>query len=414
MKLTEIFKKVIVKRLSSVEIDKSKSNQHEFNGVKELTGIFGVPVGKQSYPATSIYLSDNEEIDIPSSVGTSSEDSDYVTWYDAREKNPARTEYRLYYSSSLFLENASENDLLIVGFDGQKVWLIAIEQNSTIESQLLWIFGFQDRQEKIGEQYQVADVRDRNTTLEGVENLILEQLGLEISTVAGIDYEKMLHEFNGRFPTTREFSTYARLDSGITGSLDDPDDILLRWWNHEEKLFRALEKHIVEERLSSGNFADVDEFIEFAKSVMNRRYSRAGHAFENHLEQVFVDHGLSYSRGKTTEGKSKPDFIFPSVDIYRKAREDHSLIPSLTMLGAKTTCKDRWRQVTKEAALIDIKHLITLEPSISVDQTEEMKTHSVQLVVPREIIASYRQSQQQWLLNLDDFIKLLGTRAAGL
>ncbi|MBN2897013.1 MAG: hypothetical protein JXK05_14110 [Campylobacterales bacterium] len=390
MKLTDVFKKVAVKRLSRVEIGKKVSHQHEINGVKELVNIFGIPNGKQRFQATALYLSDVKLAGFPASSETLPPQEDFVTWYDAREKHESRTEYRLYYSSSLFLENAYENDLLIVGFDGRQVWLIAVEQSSTIESQLLWIFGFQDRQGDISGNFQIADVHDKGIMLHEIENLILEQLGLEIEADAGIDYEKMLSAFNGHFPTTKEFSTYARADSGIATSLGAPDDTLLYWWNHEERLFRALEKHIVEEHLAAGKFADVDEFIEYAKSVMNRRYSRAGHAFENHLEQVFVDHNLAYARGKTTEGKSRPDFIFPSAERYYAARENPELVPSLTVLGAKTTCKDRWRQITKEAALVDIKHLVTLEPSISFDQTEEMKTHRVQLVVPRPIAASYR------------------------
>lgn len=36
------------------------------------------------------------------------------------------------------------------------------------------------------------------------------------------------------------------------------------------------------------------------------------------------------------------------------------------MLGAKTTIKERWRQVLEEANRIERKHLITLEPAVSV------------------------------------------------
>ena len=73
--------------------------------------------------------------------------------------------------------------------------------------------------------------------------------------------------------------------------------------------------------------------------------------------------------GKYTEGRSKPDFIFPSIDSYH----DRSYpFEYLTMLGAKTTCKDRWRQVLPEADRIKHKHVLTLEPSISEEQTNGM------------------------------------------
>lgn len=410
MKLADVFRKVAAKRLSKVEIDKSVSNQHEFNGVQGLKEIFGTQSSR--FPVKGIYLNDSDDMEFPD--GALLEEG-YVTWYDSRENQPHRSaEYRLYYSLTHFLQDASENDLLIVGFDNEQVWLIVAEQGSTIESQLLWLFGFLGSDSPIGSKFEFTQVPDQDHKLLGVENMVLEKLGFQTDNDSDIDYEKMLAVFNGVFPSTREFSIYARKESGIDSSLGAPDDILLEWWNHEERLFRALEKHIVEDRLSAGRFENVDEFIDFAKSVMNRRYSRAGHAFENHLEQIFSDHGLSYSRGKTTEGKSKPDFIFPSVELYRKALVDESLIPSLTMLGAKTTCKDRWRQVTKEAALIETKHLVTLEPSISVDQTNEMQSHSVQLVVPKQIITTYRQSQQEWLLNVEELLAILTAKQNAL
>lgn len=81
------------------------------------------------------------------------------------------------------------------------------------------------------------------------------------------------------------------------------------------------------------------------------------------------------------------------------------------MLGAKSTCKDRWRQVLSEANRIDHKHLLTVEPGISENQTEEMKIKNLQLVVPTSLHSTYRPTQQQWLLNVDGFIKLVKSRA---
>ena len=55
------------------------------------------------------------------------------------------------------------------------------------------------------------------------------------------------------------------------------------------------------------------------------------------------------------------------------------------MLGSKTTAKDRWRQVLEEADRIKRKHLITLEGAISENQTKEIRSRTLQLVVPKEI-----------------------------
>ena len=80
------------------------------------------------------------------------------------------------------------------------------------------------------------------------------------------------------------------------------------------------------------------------------------------------------------------------------------------MLGAKSTCKERWRQVLSEAARIENKHLFTLEPGISLNQTSEMISNQLQLVVPTPIHESYHSDQQDWLMNLAEFIDLVASR----
>ena len=74
------------------------------------------------------------------------------------------------------------------------------------------------------------------------------------------------------------------------------------------------------------------------------------------------------------------------------------------MLGVKSTCKDRWRQVLAEADRVDEKHLLTLEPSISIAQTDEMRDKKLSLVLPTALRTSYTPTQRGWLMNLTDFI----------
>ena len=83
---------------------------------------------------------------------------------------------------------------------------------------------------------------------------------------------------------------------------------------------------------------------------------------------------------------------------------------SLTMLAAKSSCKERWSQVLSEADRIEGKHLVTLEPRISVSQTDKMRQASVQLVVPGRIRESYRLEQQDWLMSVQNFVALVSVR----
>lgn len=95
-----------IKTLSEVEVNYWASNQHEFNGVTSLKRIFGME--RQYFNAKFAYMSDK---------GIERKGRGTLTWYDARENHPNRTEYRLYYDSSMPLEKASAGDTLLITID---------------------------------------------------------------------------------------------------------------------------------------------------------------------------------------------------------------------------------------------------------------------------------------------------------
>ncbi len=77
------------------------------------------------------------------------------------------------------------------------------------------------------------------------------------------------------------------------------------------------------------------------------------------------------------------------------------------MLGVKSSCKDRWRQILTEADRIQQKHLLTLEAAISKNQTDEMQAKNLQLVLPEALHDTYSQEQQSWLMNISQFTELV-------
>jgi hypothetical protein len=215
-----------------------------------------------------------------------------------------------------------------------------------------------------------------------------------------------------KLPSTTIFSEFARSTMPEVSAIENPDQALFDWMEREEILFRTFERYLINKKIKDKIFdtngvVDIDSFFSFSLSVQNTRKSRAGQALENHLEEVFIDNKINFSREKQTEKRKKPDFIFPNIESYHDQNFDESL---LTMLGAKSTCKDRWRQVLSEANKIKEKHLFTLEPSISSNQTEEMKASNLQLVVPQQIFGTYNQEQQKWLLNLNQFLSLVKSK----
>lgn len=391
--LSDYFDGIAAKRLSRVEIDPDASHQHEFQGITDFKNLFGTPDGKKKYPATFVRLFQDDDPEIGEYT---------VTLYDGRKKKDHRTsEYRIYYpvKSEPLVHSSNPDDLLVVAKQKNDNLLIIIaDANSTYEQQLIWLFGLS---EFSGELKEVKGVSEKEIGF--AARLILESIGIDSTITDETWLELILSEFGETFPSTYKFSNFARKTLPEVKSIENPDKSLIRWIEHEEMLFRTLERHIVSKRLEQG-FDDVDNFVSYSLGVQNRRKSRVGHALEHHVEHIFIEHGIKYSRGAETENKTKPDFIFPGIKHYSNPKFQPSC---LTMLGVKTTCKDRWRQVLSEAKRINQKHLFTLEPGISENQTNEMKANSLSLVLPKELHQSYSDSQKNELLNLNEFLILI-------
>jgi hypothetical protein len=398
--LSEYFDGVAAKILSQVEANILVSHQHEFNGVGGLRQILGEPSGKVKYSAKCMYFTDYDDEPII-------EDGE-LTWYDARQKareerNVQRTEYRLYFMDNTVIQSANAGDVLIIAKQRNRseLLLIIAEKETTIASQLLWLFGFSSLEHpgfSIREELETEQDR-----IAFASRIILENIGIEVEITEQNYLDDMLIKFNGAFPSTREFSTYARTTLYDIDFERDYDNVLMACYEREEILYRTLEKHIVGKKLKTG-FYDVDDFFDYSKSAQNRRKSRAGLALENHIEFLFQKNNIRYTRTPTTENKSKPDFIFPGITEY-KDQSFKSI--DLTMLGVKSTCKDRWRQVISEANRIETKHILTLESAISTNQTDEMRQSLVQLVVPQKIFGTYKTEQQKWLFTVTDFLDIV-------
>jgi len=399
--LSQYFEAVAAKKLSAVEVDPEKSHQHEFNGSRELKQVLGQEQPRQ-FETKFLWIEEQN--------AALSEDGS-VTWYDARANHPTRSEFRLYFPGNGVMNMASEGDTLFIAkrTDGSLLIVITLS-GSTIESQLFWLFGLTPSE---GRGFEVTEIDRRNDhELDFAARFILDELGIEIEEPENDKMDRLLARFYGKFPNTADFSRFARDTSEININLTEkPDLALIEYMNWEEKLFRRMERHVVSQRLHEGFIADdghdVDGFINFSLSVQNRRKSRAGYAFEDHLTNILLANGIAFTRKAETEFKSKPDFLFPGISEYR-----NPLFPAekLTVLGTKTSCKDRWRQVLSEAEKIKNKHLLTLEPGISENQTTEMQGNGVQLIVPESLHQTYSESQRSWLMNVKEFIDLVRER----
>lgn len=209
------------------------------------------------------------------------------------------------------------------------------------------------------------------------------------------------------FPLSDVMSAAARdIQNRVYNHLEyirtDPDRKIIEWTNTEYALFRAIEHARYGDKISHG-FTSVDEFITMANMVLNRRKSRAGKSLEHHLSAIFDGNDIQYTAQSVTEGNKKPDFLFPSQAAYHNATFPTD---KLISLAAKTTCKDRWRQVINEADRLRglPKYLCTLQQGISPAQMDEMQAENVILVVPRPYIASYPADRRDRIWTVTKFV----------
>lgn len=220
-------------------------------------------------------------------------------------------------------------------------------------------------------------------------------------------FEEFIRSLSEDFPSSDAMSAAARkIEDSIYDHEDyiktRPDEKLISWSEIEYRLFRAIENERYAAFVNTG-FSSVDDFIEKANKVLNRRKSRAGKSLEHHLGAIFSGNGIEFEGQVVTEGNKKPDFIFPSSAAYHDAAYPND---KLVFLAAKTTCKDRWRQILNEADRFRgrTKYLCTLQQGMTEKQMNEMAAEDVVLVVPKPYVKSYPAHTSMHIITLVDFI----------
>jgi hypothetical protein len=176
------------------------------------------------------------------------------------------------------------------------------------------------------------------------------------------------------------------------------DETLLRCMETEYRLFRLAERRICEPEIVR-IFRDVDDFLGTASRIMNRRKARAGRSLENHVEFLLKKSGLPHVMRPKIDGR--PDILIPSVRAYDDPKYPRE---RLVVVGIKTTCKDRWRQVLQEGKRVRNKHIITIQKGISHEQLILMRDSGVTLVVPARIRDEYYKRTPMAILSLEQFI----------
>lgn len=313
-------------------------------------------------------------------------------------------------TESCFTYYESKNELRITRF-GRGFPFLKPEQTGALfvftqQTSFDYCGYFLDTDEEIEEFFDTFGISPTET------NSLIDTGKISSETREKLAIQEFISGLDVDFPASDVMSAAARTIEEkaydhVRYILTNPDDKIISWTNMEYTLFRALEYARYGDIIIKG-FQSVDEFVRVANVVLNRRKSRAGKSLEHHLSAIFDGNGIEYSSQAVTEGNKKPDFLFPSQEAYHDNDFSTDYIISL---AAKTTCKDRWRQVLNEADRLrdKPKYLCTLQQGISGAQMDEMQAENVILVVPKPYIVTYPKDRRNRIWTLARFVQYVKT-----
>ena len=313
-------------------------------------------------------------------------------------------------TESSFTYYESKNELRITRF-GRGFPFLKPEQTGALfvftqQSDIDYCGYFLETDEEIEEFLDTFGISPTET------NSLIDTGKVSSETQEKLAIQEFISGLEADFPTSDVMSAAARtIEEKVYDHTEyiftDPDKKIISWTNIEYTLFRALEYARYGEIITKG-FQSVDEFVRVANVVLNRRKSRAGKSLEHHLSAIFDGNGIEYSSQAVTEGNKKPDFLFPSQEAYH---DNDFLTDNIISLAAKTTCKDRWRQVLNEADRLrdKPKYLFTLQQGISAAQMDEMQAENVILVVPEPYIDTYPKDRRDRIWTLSRFVQYVKT-----
>jgi hypothetical protein len=346
-------------------------------------------------PGLNQPTTDNPRVELHASVDSHGVTADPAAiWYNNRLRGGTRDECRITGwggSSSPLMDPEATGSLC--------VFAVQTDADATIADFRVWLCSSLEEEDAVedrvgpvepgaGVQHSTAGDTTRPTRRRTVDE------------TCRLRADEIPAEWRLAFPEATKVAALAA-ERMIAALGQSPDRRLVLRRDCEFAIFRSIEEVVALPRIREG-FATVDLFIDFANSVANRRKSRSGASLELQARAIFDEEKLPYSHDEISEERKRPDFLFPSVDAYHDPKFDAS---KLRMLGAKTTCKDRWRQVINEADRIPVKHLLTLQEGISPNQFSEMKTEGVILVVPSSLHLAYHKDVRPHLMSLGQFIQ---------
>ncbi len=376
-----------VKRLASVEVVPGASNQHELNAGTLRTGL-GFPHGTTK-GALSILAY------VEPDAGPITLDGSF-TLYDAREGHPARSEYRMYYRLPGLVDIARPGDLLVLFRDSGSGDLHgALARTGTSMErrleQLLAVGDHRAARRMIVAPSPALSQRDRRDWVQAI--LPLEDGGELLKVVRA--HSLFVHAVREMtLPPTKQMAQAAReIATAVWGSHVDADRFIVGGLDAESALYFEIEREVGTRSLSSiltSGPAELDDILSWALRIQQSRKARRGYSLQNHLGFLLDREKIPYTPQLVTENGETPDFVVPGGKAYHEPTFPAN---RLRMVACKSTVRERWGQVLKEADRIPQKYLLTVDEDLTRDTLASMEGAGLVVFVPASIIQNaYREN----------------------
>jgi hypothetical protein len=367
------------KRLVAVEVRPNQSNQHEFNA-----GLLRKALGIEHDPLSGLltflfYTDDSGQAELS--------ESEFTLYNARRNKTDRGPEFRLYYTSKAVERHARAGDLLVVQRPSRGNRLVAIvaRAGTGAERELRAAFELGDK----SKLRRFVEAKPRVGL--DVAGEVLGVLAPERGPTSDVESHPVYLEAvrRGAVPAAGVLAKAGRQLAAERhlGRLS-PDDFLFHSMEAETDLFFAIERAVNGEklaRLAVQGVRGFDAFIKEAIRIQQSRRSRRGLSLQDHFAALLDRERIPYTPQCVTEGRETPDFVVPGGAEYRDL---HFPPERLRMVACKSTVKERWGQILKEAKRVPEKYLLTVDAELTREVVASMREHRLRVFLPLPLIES--------------------------
>jgi hypothetical protein len=387
------------KRLATVEVKATRSNQHEFNAGL-LRRALGIDANRVTGPFTLLFFTGDDK-------GAVIDESEF-TLYDSREKKQAlrSAEYRLYYKSVVLERHARPGDLFVAYRPARGNRLFGVVARSGTRAERELVDALQLGDEKALKRFVEASAAP---TTAGTA------AALGVAPPDGrpptdVEAHSIVREAGrlGKAPPSEVIAEAGRaLSEERHGAHLNPDDFLHFAEKAETDLYFAIEEAVhgdpLRQLFATGR-PSVGQMLAAVGRVSQARKSRRGQSLQHHFAALLDREDVPFTSQCVTERKEKPDFVIPGKDAY-----DLAAFPAahLRMVACKSRIRERWPQVLKEAERIEEKYILTLDEELTEDSLDNMRHHRLAVFMPRRVLEDAYTVAHQNVADVSDLIARL-------